>query len=583
LQIDLAVMEDKIKNIKNWQAAILICVLGIAVYATGLHSPFWDDDLTQIVNSLPVHSIAHIKILFEGGTFDSGQSLGSPLDGVYYRPLVLVVYSLTYTLFGPHPFMFHVVQLALAMSSAFVFYLVLKHVMRPILAICMALIFLVHPIDSQAVFSIPSLQEPLFFLFGITALWLLITYRSTKTLIAAVLCLFLSLLAKETALGFIVVSGIYLYWFNRQRLWKFGALMVLPFTLYIVLRINAVGLLRHETVAPIETLSLIGRLYTAPSIMLFYVSKLIFPWKLASDYFWVYPHFNVTHVFIPLLIDCLIMAGILRLGFMVRKRLAQAMFYTYLLFGVWAVFGILICINIIPLDGTAFEPWFYFSMAAILGMIGVVLEAYKVRLVWFLPVFVILICLYGVRTSLRGLDWEYPNKLAYLDVSASPENYIAYTNIANDLYAQGHYEAARVDLIKSVGIFPTASAYSDLGEIDTRLSDYRAAQTAFADALKYGNPLLAYQQFAEFAVLDGTPALDSKLFTDALRAYPTDPTLLSYLAVVEQEYGDSAKAKFYMAKSARYGQVSPILYDDIMANEPVNLSFANVNKTITVK
>jgi len=55
------------------------------------------------------------------------------------------------------------------------------------------------------------MQEELFFLFGILAIWSLLRFDSVKSLIFAALCLFLSLLSKETAVVFIVVALLYLF------------------------------------------------------------------------------------------------------------------------------------------------------------------------------------------------------------------------------------------------------------------------------------------------------------------------------------------------------------------------------------
>src|SRR6266550_635536 len=107
----------KINKLTAWQAAIIIAVIGFAVFFTGLKNPFIGDDIDQIVDSIPVHSIANLPLFFEGSTFYMGQGL-APLGGVYYRPLMITVFSLIYTLFGPHPVFFHLFQLTLIIASS---------------------------------------------------------------------------------------------------------------------------------------------------------------------------------------------------------------------------------------------------------------------------------------------------------------------------------------------------------------------------------------------------------------------------------------------------------------------------------
>src|SRR6266700_3234105 len=186
----------KIVKIANWQAAIIIAVVGLAVAFTGLSNPFMYDDMGQIVDNVPVHSIKNIPSFFGESTFYD-YSGGTRLDGAYYRPMMTVSFSLLYFLFGPHAWGFHLFQLLLYIASAFLLYLVFKYSFSPILSLLLSLVFLVHPLNSQVIFAIPTMQDALFFFFGILALWLLHRFGSTKSLWFVAACLFLSLLSKE--------------------------------------------------------------------------------------------------------------------------------------------------------------------------------------------------------------------------------------------------------------------------------------------------------------------------------------------------------------------------------------------------
>lgn len=217
-------MLEKIERLKNWQASLIIAILGFVVYFDGLKNQFQGDDTSQIVNNIPVHSITHIRIFFEGGTFYNGGGLTS-LTGVYFRPLMTTVYSSIYTIFGAQPFYFHLVQLLLCIGSTIILFLFFRFSFKPLLALFLALFFLVHPIDSQVVYAIPSMQDALYFFFGILALCLLIKFKSTRSMLLAALCLFLSLLAKETGILFVVMALVYLFWWDRKKCTYFWALL----------------------------------------------------------------------------------------------------------------------------------------------------------------------------------------------------------------------------------------------------------------------------------------------------------------------------------------------------------------------
>jgi 4-amino-4-deoxy-L-arabinose transferase-like glycosyltransferase len=208
------VLVARINKLKDWQASLCIVLIGFAIYFTGLASPFQGDDEAQIVYNPTVHSLSNIRSFFEGGTFYNG-SVHTKLIGAYYRPLMSTVFSVLYTLFGQHSFYFHFFQLVLCLASTILLYLFLRYSFKPLLALVLSLIFLIHPLDSQVVYAIPNMQDALFFFFGILAVWLLVRFSSVKSLFFVALCLFLSLLSKESGVLFIAVSLLYLYWWNR--------------------------------------------------------------------------------------------------------------------------------------------------------------------------------------------------------------------------------------------------------------------------------------------------------------------------------------------------------------------------------
>jgi hypothetical protein len=575
-------MLAKLNKLKNWQVALFIVILGFAVFSVGLNSPFRDDDLSQIVNAVPVHSISSIKLFFEGGTFYNGQGM-APLTGVFYRPLQTTIYSLIYAIAGAYSLTFHLLQLILYISSAYILYLVFRYSFNKILALFLAAVFLVQPINSQVVFAIPQLTDVLFFFFGILAIWLLLRFKLTKSLWLVALCLFLSLLAKETAVIFIIIALLYLFWFNRDRLYKFIGIMVLPVTAYLMLRINAVGLVSKSLNAPIDKLDWGGRLLTAPSIMQFYLTKFIFPWKLATSYFWTNQTFSLRHVLLPLMIDLAVIALAIYLALVIRKKVSKELYYTYLFFAVWAFIGLIPYLQIIPIDMTACETWFYLSMAGFLGMIGVILVTFQSHISpkWFLIIAVLLIGMLGVRSTIRGNDWRNPISLAYKDIAASPDNFIAYKNIALDNFNQGNYYEAKIYSLRSIDIFPNGAAYNTLGQALSVLGNYPGAVQAFTTGMRYQNLNALYENRAALTAGYGSPATNTQFLLTAVKMFPQDSKIWFYLAIQEYRDSDPNHAKAAISQAYKYWQPNDTIsfntvsaiYSRIMSNAPLDVTF----------
>ncbi len=579
-------MLAKIHKLTTLQVSIIIVILGFAVYFTGLKTPFQGDDILLIVNNIPVHSIANIRIFFEGSTFYNGQGL-APLSGTYYRPLQTTFFSLIYTLFGANVVAFHVFQLLVCLASTIILFLIFKRTFKTALALVLSLIFLVHPLDSQVVFANTHLQDALYFFFGILALWLLLQYKSKRSLVIVAICLLLSILSRESGVLFIFLSLLYLFWFDRKRLYPFIGIMILPLTLYMALRINAIGLLGGKTnLAPIDSTGFTGRLFTMPSIMLFYFSTFLFPAKLATGYFWVYPTFSVQHFLIPLIIDLAIIAAVIYLAFKLRKKVSRARYFSYLFFAVWTFIGIIPYLQIIPIDMTACEAWFYFSMAGLLGMIGVVLTAYPLQLRFrrhFIWVVAALLVILGTRTALRGVDWQNQYTLARKDIIASPANYDAYTTLASGYNKQNRYNLAKTYAMRSISIQPTFSAYYALGVAYGNLGDYAAAVKAYNTGLSYGNFNLINENLGELMLVQGSPSSNQQFFIDALAQYPEDSQLWMYQAIFDDQQNDSSDAKVAIAHAAHFGNIPQSLYDEVMSSQPYTVKLVNLrNKDVNI-
>lgn len=569
-------------TIFNKFAYLIITLIGLIAYFPGLNSPFQGDDSSQIVDNPVVHSLSHIVVLFEGSTFYIGKGI-APLSGTFYKPLMTTLYAIIYSFFGPHPFYFHITQLLLCIASAIILYKVFRYSFKPVLSLLLATIFLVHPLDSQVVYAIPSMQDAMFFFFGILSFYLLLRFKSIRSLIPAVIFLFLSMLSKETALGFILISLLYLYWWDRKRFWPFVWFMVFPVIIYLSLRFNAVGFENSiKNAAPIGRLGLFGRIMTMPSIILFYISKLVFPWRLASIYQWAHPTFSFRYFLVPLIIELVILSLIIGTADDIRNKGNKGNFYTYTFFAIWVAIGIILHLQIIPLDMTVCEIWFYFTMAGVLGMTGVVLTSYEVNQKWIIIIGVILISLFGARTFSRGFDWNNPVNLSHKDIAASPQDYDAYNVLSAYYLNKQNFSLAARYANESIKIFPSYNNYNDLGASETGLGNYAQAVNAYDSSLQYSNTYAVYENLGLIAVLVGSESNDLHLLQLELKTYPNDYKLWMYLAIVYQKNGDNKDAITAINTAKNYGPVLPYVLEGITGNKIFTFYVTGINKSITV-
>lgn len=578
MQKHLKWLQARLRQLTWWQAGLVLLVVGLITFSSGLGNAFQGDDSEQIVNSIPAHSIRNLNVFFTSGTFFDGNV--HHLIGSYYRPLMTTTFAAIYSAFGPHPFYFHLVQLLLGIGSGLFLYLFFRYLFQPALALTLALLFLVHPLDSQVMYFIPTMQDALFFFFGILGFYLLVRFKSYKGLLPVVACFFLSLLAKETGIFFAASALLYLYWWDRRRLLAFSALMLTPIALWLMLKINAVGLNHKPTNAPIDRLGLAGRLMTAPEIVLLYIIKLVFPWQLASVYWWVNPTFSVRHVLLPLIIDLAVVAGFVYAGRLIYQKAVRSLYYAYLLFATWLLLGLGAHLQVIPLDFTAAEPWFYFSMAGLLGMIGIIWMTLVPRKVikWrYLPAVVLLLLVgLGVRSFVRGFDWKDEYTMALSDTHTSRDDFSAQYQIALHYYNLGDYQTALSYAQTSVNMFSNASNQAILGGTLSMMGNYDAGYAAYQKGLSYEpNFYSIIDGLAGLTLYHGDPISNEQFMIEKLQTLQTDSSLWFYLALLEARYNNYPLAKQAISNAAQFGQVDPAVYNAIQQEQPFKYRLGN--------
>ena len=576
-------MIQKFTRLSNQWAALIIAAVGCVVFFSGLSNPFQGDDSLQIVSNPIVHSLANIGQFFTGGTFYFGQG-HLQLAGAYYRPLQTTSYSALYTIFGPNPVFFHALQMLLCGLSAYLLYRFFKSFLNPNLALFLSLLFLVHPANSQVAFDIPYLQDALFFFFGILGLALLLRFNSNRSLALVIACLFVSLLGKETGIFFVIMAVTYLIVWDRTRLYAFLGLMLVPIVLYVALRANAIGWNPNPDNGPIDHVDLGVRLLTAPSIVLFYITRFVWPVPLGSGYFWVHSAFTFQDVVLPLLIDLCVIGAILFVGLRIRRKGTERQHKSYWFFFLWATLGVMAHMQIIPLDETASETYMYFPVAGVLGMIGVAVSVLVTlpridrRLV--LAATAALILLLGIRTVVRGTDYSSQYNLSLADIASSSDNYNSYRIVAFQMAHDGQTLDQAVKYAQdSVNIYPNFYGYNTLGIAYMDNGEYPEAISAFQNAISYershvvtvSDETIAYDNLGLITLYYGDYSANRANLIGALKTFPQDGYLWQDLAILDQRNNNHAEALVAVANSQNFGVASSGLVNAITNNEPLNI------------
>ena len=553
---------------------LTIIIVGVIVFFNGIFNNFISDDFPQIVNNPKIHSIINIPTYFFGGTFYTGSNT---LTGAYYKPVLSSFFSVIYTFFGPNYNAYHFFQIALFIVNSCLVFLFFSNFFRKDIALLFSLFFLVHPINSEVAFYISDSQEVLFFFFGILAINKLLRLENKKNLWIVLILLLLSLLSKETGILFLTISIIFVFLYKRRFLTLVLSFSVLLLLVYFILRAVSVAFLTPPLNAPIATLNLSARILNIPQILFFYLKTFVFPLNLAYSYQWVIRQANFIDFFLPLIISNVVFLAMIYFAIQLYAKKSYPQFKNYLFFLIWFIFGLILHLQIIPLDATVADRWFYFAMVGLIGMIGVSFQVFRseTKNKLFLTVFVVLIILLSIRTFVRSSDWRNEYTLLSHDVKFSDAYDLEY-GLAARLLEQGKLDEALIYAEKSVNSYGYTGNYITLGNVYLAKGEYEKSKEAYLNALSYGESSSVYDQLVLLSIVRGDKPEESIKFTrSALSKFPADPKLWTLLSVLEYRANNINAAKDAISKafSLSPNEENTSLYYKMMNGQKIDVIF----------
>lgn len=544
---------------------VWIIILGFIVYFNALYGTFVWDDEAQILKNIPVHSIANLFTFFQGGNFYAGSE---QLSGIYYKPLLSTMFSLIYSIFGPSAGAFHFFQISFHLANTVLTFLLFKKFFPKTLAFFASLLFLVHPINTEAVIFISAFQDVLFMFFGLSSLHLVITKNMDyKIGILLFFLLLFSLLSKEAGILFVTILPIYTFLFARNKIWQVAFIDVLVFLTYMFLRLGVAGIPLYNSInTPIMQFSLVERMLTMPKIFLHYLRVFLFPKDLAIAQHWVVTKADFPGLYLPLVIDLLIIIVII--GVFVWLRSAKKDWKLYLFFSLWFFIGMLLHIQLFPLDMTVAERWFYFPIVGLLGMILVVLKNMSskkdtIKVLLIICTFVAISAL-SIRVIIRNNNWSTALKLYENDVKISQNSVHLEENLGTEYYRTGDLDRAEYHFKRAVELEPRiGQSWYNLAVVAGKRKDFDLAKNYYKKAIDESHFYLAYENLSVISFAYGSLEETEQITQQALTYFPKNTKLWLILALTENKLQKHEQA---LAAANNAYKLSPNEYNQNVYN-----------------
>lgn len=508
---------------KPWYAWAIF-LLGFLLYANTFTHHYTQDDAIVITdNMFTQEGIQGIPGLLQYDTFygffkDPGKA--RLVAGGRYRPFTPVMFAIEKAWFNDRQALVgHIVNALLyGLTGAMLYWLVMV-LFRPgkeqvFVALGAALLFVSHPVHTEAVANIKGRDEIVALLGSLAALFFSLKAFSNKQpqwhLLAAT-CFFAALLSKENAITFLAVTPLAFYFFTKADFSK-TLLHTLPLfiTAAVFLMIRAAVLGWQFGDAPMELmnnpfLKVVDNKWVpfsagekSATIMVTlgeYLRLLIVPHPLTHDY---YPR----HIGIA---DWSNWKALLGLGL-------------YIALFVWAVFGLrrkdpvsfgilfyIITLSIVsnivfPVGTNMSERFIY--MPSVGFCIAAAVLAYRLfkrgkdnRPAWSMALIGLVALLFSIKTITRNTVWKDNYTLFTTDVKTSPNSAKLRNAVGGELFTQAikpENETRREAMLReavphlqeAIRIHPTyKNAYLLLGNCLNYLKEFEASIQAYQNAL----------------------------------------------------------------------------------------------------
>ena len=356
----------------------IVVAAAIIVFLNTLGGEFVYDDQRQIaINPLIQESARYWEALTSDVWAFKGD--GSLAASNYWRPVFTAWCIVNFRFFGLDPMGWHLLNILLHSGVCVLAFLLLRRWgIVPAVATAIALVFAVHPVHTESVAWIsgsPDLLSAFFILLSLLFADRVADQQAGKTrtrdLVLSVGFYMLALGSKEIAL-FCAPIFVLILSPNRSdqgfrsaimdpAAWRRAAPYFIAAVGYFVLRLTILGRVSLPAENAPDSVSAI---LTAPSVFVFYVSQIVFPFELGPNY--SLRPVDVTGVynfFLPLVISALLLAGVV---FAVRgsfvRRMGAALFALPLLPAF--------VITTFPSDQIVHDRYLYLSLLGFLIIVG---------------------------------------------------------------------------------------------------------------------------------------------------------------------------------------------------------------------
>lgn len=555
--------------------ALLSIVLVGSIYSNVIDAPFVFDDMPNIKNNL------HIRM--SRITLDELADAGFR-SVAFRRPVANISFALNYVLHGLDTTGYHVVNIVVHLLAGMFLFLLIRDTVTisrktqhsPFvtdtidpswLAFAVALVWLVHPLQTQSVTYIVQRMNSMAAMFYMMSMWLYVQARLSGTGLKWYLyagCILSGLLAvgtKEIAVTLPVFIFIYEWYFfqDLHRSWvKKGILPIAALSAALVLL--SVLFLGFDPIQKImgsyvfREFTPVQRLLTELRAVMLYIGLIFLPapWRLNLDYDFPlsYSLFNPVTTAASLVF----LAGILVLAVIFARKERLISFCI-----LWFLGNLVIESSVIGLE-LVYEHRTYLPSMFFVLLVFLLAARFITRTWMRVGIVCVIVAVFSLWTFQRNGVWADEGSFLQDIVMKSPADARAHYNLGKYLYEQRDYDAALEEFTTALDLARDhrEMIYVGIGNAYARKGMYREAVGYYTSALKTTTYSMEYNQaridlgFALEKMGRVSEAMAS--YREAIERNPNADAAYSNLGRIMARSGMVEEGKRYISKAL---QINP--------------------------
>ena len=551
----------------TWLAAAIISLATLAVYANSFNGAFVFDDIPWILLDPGVHKLWPLSdVLFSSNpNFVSG------------RPVVNLTIAVNYALGGTDPRGYHVFNIAVhILAGLTLFGIVRRTLAMPVLrgrftaaatplALAVALVWIVHPLQTAAVTYVIQRTEALVGLFYLLTLYCVIrgaeSGRSWRWFVAAVAACFLGMGTKEV----MVTAPVVVLLYDRTFLsGSFAAAVARRGGLYLAMAatwgvvawtLMSTGFHTGSTGLSAGGFTPESYALTQPGVIVHYLQLAFWPAGMSLDYGW--PAAESLEAVLPPAILITALVGLTIWGLVKNSPLG--------FLGVWFFAILAPTSSFVPIKDAAFDHRMYLPLAAMVALVVLGGFALWDRFVprtlggvspvrrWAAPIGLLGVAVVGLGGATIARNEVFASAAdVWRDVlEKDPNRARAHNNLAAVLIDEGQYAEGIEHCQTALKLTPGyADAENNIGHALALQGNVDEAIPWYQLALEhYPNHHFALVNLAAALVEKKETATAIKLYETYLKDFPQDTKIEYDLAACFRTQGDLVKAAEHFRKS----------------------------------